>query len=222
MIDYKELIKDYLPKKVNDLTIPIKPSSKLNFIKNNDIYCKLALINQFLDKKIIIDDDILSNIKTNMDYFINNDYESLDLGLFKTKVYQSETQIGIVYINDKTKLSENNLTSCITNLFKIVNYVFVRPKLSVIYTEISPLYILAYTVKHGQEINISIQDCFENYKSIITSDYLSKKIALAEKKNKTEEEIKEQKTLENLNIDNAIISNDLHFDNLTTNLSFAI
>lgn len=207
MINYKNTI-DFSETYDQGLA-PIKSSSKINFIRTNNVHSLLAMCNHFLNNTIEVEDDILNNIKTNLAFFLekNND-KALDLGCFKCKMYQSNDTIGLILINDTTKLSELNLGFQLINLYILVTEMLVRPRLTTIYTEPTPLYVTAYTAKHGPEISISLQDIIDTYKTLVTPEYLSAKIEYAAKKNKTVKAVEKETEVEEKSTENALsISN---------------
>lgn len=192
MINYRNTIN--LPESLDTNLPPVKASSKTNFIRVNNVHTILALTNYFLNNTIEIENEKLNNIKSNMSYFLEkNKVSSLNLGCFRCNIYQSDNSIGLIFINDSTKLSEINLTFQIVNINFLVTELLVRPELVMIYTEPSPLYVIAFTVKHGPEISISIQDILDTYKTLVTPEYINTKIEYAAKRNKIVKPTAEEK-----------------------------
>jgi hypothetical protein len=168
MINYLDTIE---LKPENELNISFKRSSKINFSKTNDIQVKLALIHHFLYNCKELPEDKIRTIKNNIDELVLDDAVVFDTGCFKCKMYQSDSIIACFFYNDTYKLNKTILTSYINYIYLVLEKIFVRPKLSLIDVKPDPIrYSLGYTIEHGPEISISIQDLLDSYKTIITTE----------------------------------------------------
>ncbi|MEM3859149.1 MAG: hypothetical protein QW478_07040 [Candidatus Micrarchaeaceae archaeon] len=214
MINYESTLKGY---ETDNSLIKLKKASKLNFLKANETACELAIIYHFLKYSESIQDSVMSSIKTNSRILLDKMIPTLKLGVFKLKVYQSNSNILLLFYNDDFKLSKISFANHIITLYKIINEIFVRAKLT--YLNVIPnvdkkksgsTYIIAFTVEHGPEITVSIQDIIDRYKSLISTEQFNQKMERLTKKNEDIEEEPSQTDLE-FDIDSLNMTNFFNF-----------
>ncbi|MGB9674764.1 MAG: hypothetical protein ACPLX8_01375, partial [Nanopusillaceae archaeon] len=101
----------------------------------------------------------------------------------------------LLFYNDRFKLSKTSFANHVITLYKLINDIFVRSKLTYLtvyplekkQNQTSSLYIIAFTVEHGPEITISIQDIIDRYKSLISTEFYNAKMEKLTKKSIEEE-----------------------------------